>query len=82
MRFEPSSALVAERDGLADLFHIVREATRVLRPGGWVFLEHGWRQGEAVRAELERQGFTAVETRQDLGGQERVSLGRWRADPR
>ena len=50
VRFEPLTALVAADQGLADLAQIIREGRQYLLPGGWMLLEHGWTQGEAVRA--------------------------------
>jgi release factor glutamine methyltransferase len=75
VRFEPRAALVAGRDGLAALRHIVAEAPRWLHRGGWLFVEHGWNQGEACRALLRAAGFGAVQTHRDLAGWERVSGG-------
>jgi release factor glutamine methyltransferase len=77
VRFEPHTALVAEEDGLADIRQIIEQAPDYLAPGGWLFLEQGWQQAEAVRELLLARGFHAVITRQDLGGQERVSGGQW-----
>lgn len=74
---EPRSALVAGEQGLADLLHLVREAPRHLRDKGWLLLEHGATQAEAVRAALLRGGFVSVQTWQDLAGQDRVSGGQW-----
>ncbi|MDT8880318.1 peptide chain release factor N(5)-glutamine methyltransferase [Halomonas saccharevitans] len=76
VRFEPHSALVAAEGGLFDLRHLVREAGRHLLPGGWLMLEHGFEQAEAVRAVLEAAGYVEVASRVDLGGHARVSLGR------
>ncbi|MDZ5604768.1 peptide chain release factor N(5)-glutamine methyltransferase [Pseudomonas sp. RP23018S] len=76
VRFEPSSALVAGRDGLSDLRQIIEQAPQHLLPGGWLMLEHGYDQAAAVCALLSEQGFVEVENRVDLGGQPRVSLGR------
>ncbi|MFG6159855.1 peptide chain release factor N(5)-glutamine methyltransferase [Halomonas sp. 1390] len=76
VRFEPHSALVAADEGLADLRHLVREAGRYLRPGGWLMLEHGFEQAEAVRGVLEAAGYVEVASRVDLGGHPRVSQGR------
>jgi release factor glutamine methyltransferase len=47
-----------------------------LRPGGWLLLEHGWQQGEAVRALFGEQGYVQVETCRDYGDNERLTLGR------
>ena len=79
VRFEPKSALVAADSGLADLAHIIREGHTYLLPGGVMLLEHGWQQGEAVRALFMREGYTGVETCVDYGGNDRVTLGRWPA---
>ncbi|SDT28751.1 peptide chain release factor N(5)-glutamine methyltransferase [Pseudomonas oryzae] len=77
VRFEPASALVAGRDGLDDIRLIVREAPEHLDAGGWLLLEHGYDQAEAVRALFAARGFVAVESRRDLGGHERITLGQW-----
>ncbi|MFJ2981708.1 MULTISPECIES: peptide chain release factor N(5)-glutamine methyltransferase [unclassified Pseudomonas] len=76
VRFEPSSALVAGADGLDDLRLIVSQAPQHLLPGGWLLLEHGYDQAAAVRELLAAQGFIEVASRKDLGGHERISLGR------
>lgn len=77
VRFEPRSALVAEEAGLADLRSIVTGAPAHLLPGGWILLEHGWHQAEAVRSLLAEAGFTDIFSRRDYGGHERISGGRW-----
>nr|WP_298114174.1 peptide chain release factor N(5)-glutamine methyltransferase [uncultured Pseudomonas sp.] len=77
VRFEPSSALVAGEDGLDDIRLIVEQAPDHLEAGGWLLLEHGFDQAAAVRELLVARGFTAVESRRDLGGHERISLGRF-----
>jgi hypothetical protein len=48
-----------------------------LLPGGWLLVEHGWTQGEAVRALFTQAGYAAVETCRDYGGNERLTLGQW-----
>lgn len=75
--FEPREALVAEGQGLADLAHLVRHAPDHLHPGGWLLLEHGHDQGAAVRRLFRERGFQAIDTRPDLAGLERVTIGRW-----
>jgi release factor glutamine methyltransferase len=79
VRFEPMSALVAGADGLDDIREIIDQAPRHLEAGGWLLLEHGYDQAEAVRGLLSAAGFAAVESRRDLGGHERISLGQWTA---
>lgn len=75
LRFEPRSALVANAQGLADLHRIIDQASSLLKPGGLLVLEHGYEQAAAVRQELHQHGFVRVETRRDVAGQERISLG-------
>ncbi|WP_375055585.1 peptide chain release factor N(5)-glutamine methyltransferase [Zobellella sp. DQSA1] len=77
VRFEPASALVAERAGLADLHHIVETARAHLNGGGWLLLEHGWQQGSQVREYFGAMGYCRVQTLRDYGGQERITLGQW-----
>ena len=76
VRFEPASALVAGVDGLDDLRLIVAQAPDYLEAGGWLMLEHGYDQAEAVRDLLQTRGFDEVHSRTDLGGHQRISLGR------
>jgi release factor glutamine methyltransferase len=77
VRFEPSSALVAGADGLDDIRLIIQQAPGYLEAGGWLLLEHGFDQAAAVRELLSARGFSEVESRRDLGGHERISLGRF-----
>ncbi|WP_207286088.1 peptide chain release factor N(5)-glutamine methyltransferase [Pseudomonas sp. FW300-N2A2] len=76
VRFEPASALVAGVDGLDDLRLIVAQAPDYLEASGWLMLEHGYDQAEAVRDLLQTRGFEEVHSRTDLGGHQRISLGR------
>lgn len=73
---EPRMALTDEADGLSALRELIAGAPTRLRCGGHLLLEHGWDQGEAVRALLRASGLVQVQTRHDLSGQERVSGGR------
>ncbi|MCX2523822.1 peptide chain release factor N(5)-glutamine methyltransferase [Larsenimonas rhizosphaerae] len=76
VRFEPRSALVATGEGLDDLAHLVNEARTWLFPGGWLLLEHGHGQGEAVRCAMHQAGFGHIDTVQDIGRRDRVTLAR------
>jgi len=76
VRFEPRSALIADNQGLADIELIIQQSWNYLCEQGWLLLEHGYDQGQAVRDLLIARGFAQVETRTDLGGNERVTLGR------
>lgn len=76
VRFEPLTALVAGASGLADIVHIIEQSKHMLTPGGYLLLEHGWQQGQAVRDAFTRSGYQSVETCRDYGGNERITLGR------
>lgn len=76
LRFEPRSALASGPDGLDAIRAIASEARRCLSADGWIALEHGFDQGEAVRAILAGKGLVDPGTRRDLAGLERVSLAR------
>jgi len=72
---EPTQALTSGADGLDDIRQIISAAPVHLQPGGWLLLEHGYDQAEAVRALLMQSGFTQVQSRRDLAGIERCSGG-------
>lgn len=76
LRFEPAIALSPGPQGLEALRTIVAGAVTRLRPGGLLAVEHGYDQGEEVRQLMRAAGFVAVETRRDLAGRERVTVGR------
>jgi release factor glutamine methyltransferase len=75
-RYEPTSALIAGRTGMEALSAIVAEAPGHLQPGGWLVLEHGWKQAALVRDQLVRCGFAHVRSHRDLAGRERVTEAR------
>lgn len=77
LRHEPATALASGRDGLDAIRAIAAAAPGHLLPGGWLLLEHGWDQGEAVAALLRARGFVEVATHRDLEARDRVTLGRW-----
>ena len=82
VRFEPRSALVAAEQGLRDLALIIDRAPAYLNADGWLLLEHGWQQADAVCDLLRARGFTRVENRRDLAGQPRISGGCWQPPAR
>lgn len=77
VRFEPRSALIAENKGLADLELIVEQGRRYLSSGGWLLMEHGYDQQEAVQAMFIQLGYQQVETKSDLGGNPRITGGQF-----
>jgi release factor glutamine methyltransferase len=74
--YEPLQALSPGVDGLAAMRIIVAQVGHHLRAPGWLLLEHGYDQGEAVRALLARHGYTEVNSRRDWGDNERITAGR------
>jgi release factor glutamine methyltransferase len=76
LRFEPVDALTDHADGLSALRAIVSGAPAHLAAGGWLLMEHGYDQAEAVRSLLAARGFAEVRSWRDLAGIERASGGR------
>jgi release factor glutamine methyltransferase len=74
--FEPALALTAAGNGLADIQTITSQTRDRLKSGGWLLLEHGYDQREAVADILGKAGFSDIRCLQDLAGVDRVSLGR------
>jgi len=74
LRHEPQDALVAGANGLAALQQIIEGAPVQL--SGWLLVEHGWNQAEAVQRLMSRAGLVAIETRLDLAGMPRCTGGR------
>ena len=75
LRHEPMLALTPGGDGLGALREIIAGAPTHLAPGGWLLLEHGWDQADAVAALLRSAGFAQVSTRFDLAGRPRCTGG-------
>ena len=75
LRFEPRGALTDGADGLRDLTAIVAGAVARLRPGGALWMEHGWDQAAVVRQLLANAGFKNIASLKDLSGIERISGG-------
>lgn len=75
VRFEPKSALTSGADGLDDIRHIIAHAQHQLKPGGWLMLEHGYDQAQAVAELLAQAQFCHIGHRLDLAGIQRVTFG-------
>ncbi len=73
---EPRLALDGGPDGLLFYRQIIKGAKEHLNDGGFIFFETGFDQKEAVSKLLKEAGFTDIETKNDLGGNHRVVLGR------
>lgn len=76
LRHEPLMALTSGANGLTALREIIDSARDHLAPGGWLLLEHGYDQAEAVQDLLRNQRFDEIQTRIDLGGQARCTAAR------
>lgn len=76
LRFEPRGALASGPDGLDAIRAITAGVPAHLAPGGWLLVEHGFEQGEAVRALFTAAGLEQVATERDLEQRDRVTLGR------
>ena len=74
---DPHLALFSGADGLDLVRQIVAEASSYLKINGWLLIEHGHTQGEALRDLLAHHSFESIQTYRDLGQRERVSLGRF-----
>ncbi len=73
--FEPRMALDGSPDGLAFYRRILGEGRRFLKPGGAVYLEIGWDQGQALRELFAENGFVRVRILKDAPGKDRVAAG-------
>lgn len=75
LRFEPSSALVAKDNGLADIRQIAAQTPAYLSDNGWLVIEHGWTQGPSVAEILTESAFVNVQTLKDINGNDRLTMG-------
>ena len=73
--FEPSDALIAKEQGLADLYQIITQAKTRLKDGGELIVEHGHTQGEMVRNDFLSKGYTSVKTFEDYAQLARFTVG-------
>ena len=76
LRFEPTSALASGADGLDDIRRIIDSCLVHLKPQGWLMLEHGYNQAAAVKDLMTQTGLVNLETFKDLGGNDRVTIGK------
>ncbi len=76
VRFEPRQALASGPQGMDALQQIARCASARLRPHGWLLLEHGYEQVQAVTRLLHTTGYDRVQDYPDDAGLGRVIAGR------
>ncbi len=72
--FEPRSALDSGPSGMELIKQLATQARYVLVPGGWLFLEFGYDQGESVRTCLEKLNYRNIQIKHDLAGHDRIAI--------
>ena len=70
--YEPRIALDGTADGLRFYRILAEESVHYLKPGGRIYLEIGYDQGESVPALLAAAGFREITVIRDFGGNNRV----------
>jgi release factor glutamine methyltransferase len=74
--YEPTTALVADCAGLADLQEIIQSSYQVLKPNGAIVVEHGYDQQDAVVELFKRYQFEDIRAFSDLSHQPRAVSAR------
>jgi release factor glutamine methyltransferase len=82
VRFEPLSALVAADDGMADIKTIIREGRTHLNSGGFLLIEHGFRQAIKLQQYFTQMAYINILTIKDMAGCDRVTLAQWLGESR
>lgn len=75
--YEPLEALDGGADGLQVIRRIIDRAPYYLKEGGWLMLEVGYGQADAVKELFIGRGFSGVEVLKDYSGLKRVVKGKW-----
>lgn len=75
--FEPHMALYGGEDGLDFYRAIAKNYCKALKPGGYLCLEFGMGQGDAVCGILKDNGFTILERARDYNDRERAVLSQY-----
>ena len=76
LRHEPRSALAAGEDGLDDIRILAGDCPALLADEGWLMLEHGAEQQQAVADLLAAEGWADISCHNDLAGLPRVTVAR------
>jgi len=71
---EPQSALDSGPSGMELITQLATQARYVLVPGGMLFLEFGYDQGDAVAVCLESLGYQNIQIKRDLAGHDRIAI--------
>ncbi|MDO4644131.1 MAG: peptide chain release factor N(5)-glutamine methyltransferase [Cardiobacteriaceae bacterium] len=74
LQYEPKSALIADDNGYRDLLTIMEQAPRVLKPQGWLLMEHGWQQAETLRMQaIANPIWQQIASHPDYAGRDRMT---------
>ena len=72
IEFDPDVSLRGGKDGLDAYRIIVAQAPTYLKPGGWLGLEIGFDQGQALKTLLQAESWNKITVDKDLGGLDRA----------
>lgn len=75
VHYEPSLALYGGEDGLDFYRRLAKESPALLKQGGWLCVECGYQQGQAIAYLWEQNGFTNVDILPDYAGKDRMVIG-------
>ncbi|WP_342807456.1 peptide chain release factor N(5)-glutamine methyltransferase [Alteromonas sp. M12] len=78
VRFEPVSALTSGKDGLDDIKIIIEQSLQHLEAGGWLLIEHGYNQSEAIGKLFAHYQYINIFHKKDLNNQPRISAAQKR----
>ena len=73
--YDPIMALDGDTDGLRFYRRIIEESSNYLN-NGFIAFEIGYNQGDDVKSLLEEKGYKDIHIYKDLGGLDRVIIGR------
>ena len=71
--YEPSNALVASKNGFADIFKIIDTSPRFLNSEGLLMIEHGYTQGNRVKNYFQQKSFNNIKQYRDINQKIRVT---------
>lgn len=71
--YEPSNALVASKNGFADIFKIIDTSPRFLNSEGLLMIEHGYTQGSRVKNYFQQKSFNNIKQHRDINQKIRVT---------
>jgi release factor glutamine methyltransferase len=80
VRFEPVNALASGELGMDDIEIITHSAKQHLNQQGWLILEHGFDQKQAVFDCMQSAGFVPIIQKNDLSNQPRMTAGFFATD--